>query len=77
MTNSDKILKRYQITEDVTSAIMVLATAITLCLIYMQTQKQQSKFRIVYAIMGLNFLAWFMDFISSFAKSGWLIGLCT
>jgi len=39
---------------------MVLATVATLVKIFLQTRKQEVRFRIVYMIMGLNALAWFL-----------------
>jgi len=64
MVNTDKISNRYFKTQYATAVIMVLVTVATLVKIYLQTRKQEGRFRIVYAIMGLSFLAWFMLFIA-------------
>jgi|LauGreDrversion4_2_1035121.scaffolds.fasta_scaffold372572_1 hypothetical protein len=64
---SSKVSTRYYTTQYAASIIMVLATVATLIKIYLQTRKQEGRFRIVYAIMGLSLLSWFMLFVGQFA----------
>ena len=64
---SSKVSKRYYTTQYATSVIMVVATVATLVKIYLQTRKQEGRFRIVYAIMGLSLLSWFLLFVGQFA----------
>ena len=73
---SSKVQKRYYTTQYATSVIMVVVTVATLVKIYLQTRKQEGRFRIVYAIMGLSLLSWFLLFVGQFADQAWLIGIC-
>jgi hypothetical protein len=77
MPESSKTSNRYLKTQFATSAIMVVVTAATLAKIFLQTRKQEGRFRIVFAIVGIGLLAWFMLFVAQFADSAWITGICT